>query len=142
MLEFLRTCERADIDRSQLSVSDELRDLLFRGIVVACDEDVQLLPGGLPCDPATSCGTCAGLRVVQVANHRHVCGTSEKSAIARSPEQSCVTGLSASAVLGQVIVGLRSRPPRTASARIRKPMPERRSAIPTTTLNSPICSAM
>src|SRR5207344_3012730 len=49
---------------------------------------------------------------------------------------------SASAELVQLTVGVRSRPPRTASARIRKPMPERRSAIPTTTLNSPFRSAM
>ena len=42
----------------------------------------------------------------------------------------------------QLVVGLRSCPPRTASARMMKPMPLSSSAIPTTTLNSPICSAM
>jgi hypothetical protein len=42
----------------------------------------------------------------------------------------------------QLAVALREPPPRTASARMMKPMPLSISAIPTTMLNSPICSAM
>jgi adenylate cyclase len=42
----------------------------------------------------------------------------------------------------QLAAGLRSPPPRTTNARMMKPIPLSISAIPTTTLNSPIWSAM
>jgi len=41
VLELLRR-KRADVDRPQSAVGDELRDPLFGGVVVAGDEDVEL----------------------------------------------------------------------------------------------------
>jgi hypothetical protein len=43
VLELQRAAERADIDRPQADVGDELRHFLLRRVVVSGDEDVKLL---------------------------------------------------------------------------------------------------
>jgi hypothetical protein len=43
VLELLCAGERPDVERPQPTVGDELRDLLLRSLVVAGDQDVELL---------------------------------------------------------------------------------------------------
>ncbi len=50
MLELLRAAERPDVERAQAGVGDELRDLPLRPLVVAGDQDVELLSVGLAGD--------------------------------------------------------------------------------------------
>jgi hypothetical protein len=50
LLELLGAAEGADVNGSEITVGDELRHLLLGGLVVAGDEDVELLAGDLAGD--------------------------------------------------------------------------------------------
>jgi len=54
VLELARPAKRADVERTQPTVGDELRHLLLRSIVVARDHDVELLSADLARDERRS----------------------------------------------------------------------------------------
>src|SRR5437773_6873873 len=61
LLELLGAAEGADVNRSEITVGDEPRDLLLGGFVVAGDEDVELLAGDLAGDQGGGEGGVEGL---------------------------------------------------------------------------------